>query len=85
MLLSGKAVGCDDIPTEFIKFSVDVIAQYLHYYFNFAYNLGIFPDSCKIAKVVSIHKSGSKLEMGNCRPISILKAVNHPANSSGLQ
>ena len=69
---SKKAVGCDDIPSEFIKSSADVIAQYLHSYFNFAFNFGIFPESCKIAKVVPIHKSGSKLEVGNYRPISIL-------------
>ena len=67
-----KAVGCDDVLSEFIKFSADVIAQYLHYYFNFAFNFRIFSDSCKIAKAVPIHKSGSKLQMGNYQPISIL-------------
>ena len=69
---SKKAVGCDDIPTEFIKFPANVIAQYLHYYFNFAFSFGLFSDSCKIAKVVPIHKSGRKLEIGNYRPIPIL-------------
>ena len=56
---SKKAVGCDDIPSEFIKSSADVIAQYLHHYFNFAFNFSIFPESCKIAKVDPIQKSGS--------------------------
>ena len=60
-----QSVRCDDIPSEFIKSSADDIAQYLHYYFNFALNFGIFPESCNKAKVVPIHKSGSKLEMGN--------------------
>ena len=53
--------GCDDILSEFVKF----------YYFNFGFSFGIFPDSCKIAKIVPINKSGSKLEMGKYRPISI--------------
>ena len=69
---SKRAAGCDDIPSKFIKFSSDVIAQYLHYYFNLVLNFGIFLESCKIAKVAPIHKSGSKLEMGNYRLLSIL-------------
>ena len=62
---SKKAVDCDDIPLEFIYFSADAIAQYLHYYFNFAFSFGVFPDSSKIPKVVPIHKSGNKLEISN--------------------
>ena len=73
---SKKAVGRDVIPSEFIYFSADVIAQFLHYYFNLAFSFGIVPDSCKTAKVVLIHKSRSKLEMGNYRPISISTCVS---------
>ena len=32
---------------------------------------GVFPDKLKFAKVTLIHKSKSKLECGNYRPISI--------------
>ena len=34
--------------------------------------MGIFPDKMKRAKVVPIHKSGSKMEISNYRPISLL-------------
>ena len=37
---------------------------------------GIYPDVLKIAKVIPLHKGGSKLELGNCRPISILSPIN---------
>ena len=45
-----------------------LLLSILHYYFDFVFNFGIFPNSCKIAEVVPIHKSGSKLEMGNYQP-----------------
>ena len=50
VLGSKKTIGCDHIPSEFTKFSANVIAQYLHYYFNFAFNFGAFSDSRKIDK-----------------------------------
>ena len=37
---------------------------------------GIFPSSLKIAKVVPIHKGGSKLDIQNYRPISLLSAFS---------
>jgi hypothetical protein len=36
---------------------------------------GIFPDDMKFAKVTPIFKTGSKLDCGNYRPISVLSAV----------
>ena len=50
VLGSKKTIGCDHIPSEFTKFSANVIAQYLHNYFNFAFNFGVFSDSRKIDK-----------------------------------
>ena len=37
---------------------------------------GVFPSSLKIAKVVPIHKGGSKLDIQNYRPISLLSAFS---------
>ena len=37
---------------------------------------GVYPDILKIAKVIPLHKGGSKLELGNYRPISILSPIN---------
>ena len=39
---------------------------------NSSFEQGIFPEPLKIAKVVPIHKGGTKTEVGNYRPISLL-------------
>ncbi len=39
---------------------------------NSSFNQGIFPSSLKTAKVVPIHKDGSKTDVTNYRPISLL-------------
>ena len=36
---------------------------------------GTFPDACKIAKVISLHKKDSNLECNNYRPISLLSNI----------
>ena len=41
-------------------------------YFYTSVREGIFPDICKIARVVPIHKGKSRTLMTNFRPISIL-------------
>ena len=40
--------------------------------FNTSVREGIFPDICKIARVVPIHKGKSQTLMTNFRPISVL-------------
>ncbi|KAL5270295.1 hypothetical protein ACHWQZ_G001139 [Mnemiopsis leidyi] len=39
---------------------------------NSSFSSGIFPSALKSAKVIPIHKGGSKLEVSNYRPISLL-------------
>ena len=42
---------------------------------HFSFSNGIFPEHCKIAKVVPLHKQGSKDDPNNYRPISILPSI----------
>ena len=71
-LNDNKAIGHDDIPAYFLKVSSTVIAPYLQIFINFMFNNGLFPNNCKIAKIAPIYKNGSKEEINNYRPISIL-------------
>ena len=44
--------------------------------FNNCMSAGVFPDPLKIARVIPIHKSGSKNEIANYRPISLLPVMS---------
>ena len=44
--------------------------------FNRSLETGSYSDVLKIATVISVHKGGSTLELGNYRPISILSPIN---------
>ena len=67
-----KAVGHDDLPAYYLKIASNVIAPYLQPLNHFAFTSGIFPDHCKIAKVIPLHKQGNTDDPNNDRPISIL-------------
>ena len=68
----GSAPGWDGIPSEIYKKNIDVLIQPIHYIINLSISCGEFPDLFKIAKVIPIFKSGSKSEIINYRPISLL-------------
>jgi len=72
LLNINKAVGHDSIPAYFLKAAPIVLASSLYPFLDFFFNYGIFPENCKIAKVIPIHKKGDKIDPNNYRPISIL-------------
>ena len=49
-----------------------IIAPFLIKVINASFELGMFPNSLKIAKVIPIYKSGEKQIVNNYRPISLL-------------
>ena len=67
-----KSVGHDNIPVTFIKLFVKIIAPFLIKVINASFELGMFPNILKIAKVIPIYKSGHKQIVNNYRPISLL-------------
>ena len=75
-LNANKAVGYDNIPAYFLKVAVPIIASHLCFLIDYAFLNGIFPDNCKIAKVIPIHKKGKKDNPSNFRPISILTCIS---------
>ena len=54
-----KAVGHDNLPAYFLKTVSNVIAPYLQPFIDYAFSKGIFPDPCRIAKNISLHKQGN--------------------------
>ena len=60
----------------FLKVAANALAFRLSYLFNFCLKLGIFPDCLKIAKIISIFKSGNKSDTTNYFPISILSPIS---------
>lgn len=68
----GSAPGCDDIPVNLIKNNIDILLTPLCHIINCSFRTGIFPDLFKLAKVIPLHKSGSKVDLNNYRPISLL-------------
>ena len=60
-----KLPGPIDIPVILIKEAKFLIARFLARSFNYCLETGNYPDILKIAKVILLHKGGSKLDLGN--------------------
>ena len=60
------------IPQKIVKSSPLNIIIALTHIFNLSISDGVFPKQMKKAKVVPIHKKGTKLNVENYRPISLL-------------
>jgi intein/homing endonuclease len=60
-----KSTGCDKIPAKILKYSASVISPYLTNLFNSSIGMGIFPSEWKIARVVPLHKKGSRSVLDN--------------------
>lgn len=70
------AVGWDNIPNKIIKQFKDLLVPPLTCIFNKCLNTGVFPKCLKKAVVVPIYKSGSKDQVTNYRPISLLPSMS---------
>ena len=70
-----KSCGYNNIFSYFLRIAANVLATPLSFLHNCSFQLGIFPDCLKIAKVLPIYKSGEKSEICNYCPISILSTI----------
>ena len=70
------ATGLDGLSSQMLKMSASVMAKPLTVIFNQSIACGYFPTRWKTARVTPIHKSGSRTDKNNYRPISILCIVS---------
>ena len=72
---TSKATGPDLLNPRLLKEGANELASPLCILFNSSLQLGIFPNSWKIANVIPVHKKNEKNDVKNYRPISLLSIV----------
>lgn len=75
-LKNSNSSGPDNLNTNFVKKNISFLCTPLCIIFNECLEKGIFPNILKKAKVVTIFKKGSRSELNNYRPISLLSVVS---------
>ena len=71
-----KAGGLDQISGKFLKDGARILAKPISELCNLPMALGSFADACKIVKVNSLFKKGSKTDPSNYIPISLLSLLS---------
>jgi len=71
-----KSSGHDNITSHFLKLVDAQVAKPISILINKSIENSSVPDSLKLAKVIPIHKSKSKNEFVNYRPISLLPTIS---------
>ena len=71
-----KASDIYGLSTEFVKIISCDITPILSDIFNKRFQTRIFPDHMKIAMISPILKGGSRLEVSNYRPVSVLPILS---------
>ena len=71
-----KSTGPFSIPTNLLKILKTILSVPLAYLCNCSFSTGVVPDKLKIARIIPVFKKGSKIEVSNYRPISLLSIFN---------
>ena len=77
LLDARKASTSTDTPVPIIKDNQEIFEKFLTCNFNNMIEKSIFPTQLKLAEVKPIFKKGSKLDMTNYRPVSILPTISY--------
>ena len=67
-----KSIGPNSIPVFIIKLYQNFFSENLSKIINLSFITGIFPDLCKLAKVIPLFKKDNEMLCENYRPISLL-------------
>ena len=71
-----KSSGPLSIPIKLLKIAAPLIIPPLTDLINLSFETGAFPDKIKVTIVIPVHKAGSKLDINNYRPISLLSVFS---------
>uniref|UniRef100_A0A1B6HQM4 Reverse transcriptase domain-containing protein n=3 Tax=Proconiini TaxID=565685 RepID=A0A1B6HQM4_9HEMI len=75
-LKSTSSSGIDDVSSKLLKFCIGEVFLPITDIINKSLSQGIFPSKLKISKVYPLHKQGSKKELQNFRPISLIPTIS---------
>ena len=70
--MKNKASHVNTYPTKVLKHIAELIAPFIANIINESLSTGYFPSKFKTARVIPLHKGGSKEDLNNYRPISLL-------------
>ena len=70
--MENKSTHIDTYSIKIVKYLSEIISPILSTIINRSFEIGQFPQFCKTAKVVPIHKADDPTNLNNYRPISIL-------------
>ena len=76
LLDDNKSTGISSIPTKLLKIAAPIIVPHLVSIINLSFIKGTFPKLMKLAKILPIFKSGSRFDVNNYRPISLLSVFS---------
>lgn len=71
-----KGAGPDGLPAAFFKATADCICEPIYILFNRCLHEGVFPRVWKQAYITPVHKGGSRHDVEQYRPISILSTLS---------
>ena len=74
--LNDAAPGDDNIPTNIVKYVIEVIKDPLVHLCNVSLTSGVFPTALKLSKISPLLKSGDKKLVNNYRPIALLSVFS---------
>lgn len=76
IIISLKDKATSDLGIKPLKFVCTEIAPVLNNIVSSSLRQGVFPDKLKRAKVIPLHKGGSRIDITNYRPISLLSCFS---------
>ena len=74
--LKNSSAGFDQISAKVIKHILPSIVAPIYHLNNRSFQLGVFPQRLKFARVIALFKGGDREDPGNYRPISLLSVFS---------